>query len=650
MTTKKPLWIPSDERITNSNLSSFIQFVKTNFNSEINDYASLYNWSIANIPEFWKAIWEFGEFKHSKTYSEILSNDAMINAQWFKGAKLNFAENLLKYRDSKTALIGVRENASAIKISYSELYQKAAQCSQLLRDLGVKKGDRVAALISNIPEAVIGMLATTSIGAIWSSCSPDFGLKAIVDRFGQIKPKVLFAVDGYSYNGKFIDCTEKVTQLGDIIPEIENIIMVNQISEEKVSKSTNFFYFKDIEKYTSSIIEFEQRDFDHPLFIMYSSGTTGKPKCIVHGTGRVLLQHFKELYLHTDLKREDTITFFTTCGWMMWNWLVSSLQVGASILLYDGSPVYPKVSILWDLIDNYGISIFGTSPKFLSICQDRKYFPMVGNKLNSLKTILSTGSPLTIDNYNFVYSKVKNDVLLSSISGGTDIISCFMLGNPTLPVYSEEIQCRGLGMKVEVYNDDGNSVINQKGELVCTAPFPSMPVYFWNDENGLKYKSAYFDYFPGIWRHGDYILINERGGIVVFGRSDATLNPGGVRIGTSEIYNIVEEMDEIVDSLVVGQPWKDDVRIILFVVVKDIGLFTNDLKEKIKLKIKNGASPRHVPAKIIRITEIPRTMNMKKVEMAVLRTIRGEDVDNREALANPESLAQFTNLKELDED
>jgi acetoacetyl-CoA synthetase len=647
---KKPLWVPSEERKRNSNLASFIKFAQSSFNSGINDYDSLYNWSINDIPNFWKAIWEFGRFKHSEAYSQILSNDEMMNAQWFRGAKLNFAENLLKYRDSNTALISVRENETAIKLSSNELYKKVAQCSQFLRDIGVQKGDRVAAIISNIPEAVIGMLAAASIGAIWTSCSPDFGIQGILDRFGQIKPKVLLAVDSYSYNGRIIDCAEKVMQLSKAIPEIENIILVTSMESKDFNNHCNLLYFNEIKEYTSSSIDFEQVAFDHPLFIMYSSGTTGKPKCIVHGTGRVLLQHFKELYLHTNLKREDTITFFTTCGWMMWNWLVSSLQVGASILLYDGSPVYPKVSTLWDLIDEHSITVFGASPKYLSICQEHKYFPMDSNRLDTLKTILSTGSPLTGENYNFVYGKVKQDVLLSSISGGTDIISCFMLGNPLLPVYSEEIQCKGLGMKIKVFDKEGKSLVNQKGELVCTAPFPSMPIYFWNDENGLKYKSAYFDYYPGIWRHGDFILINDRGGIVVFGRSDATLNPGGVRIGSSEIYNIVEEMEEIVDSLVIGQPWKDDVRIILFIVLKDNILFNNDLKEKIKQKIKKGTSPRHVPAKIIKINEVPRTMNMKKIEMAVLKTIRGEKIDNREALANPESLNQFVDLKELEEE
>ena len=523
----------------------------------------------------------------------------------------------------------------------------------MLRSLGVKKGDRVAAFITNIPEAVIGMLAAASIGAIWSSCSPDFGIQGVIDRFGQIQPKILFAVDSYSYNGKAIDCSEKVDQISHNIPTIEKIIIIGHDFNQRyfqLSKSNKFIKYNELNRNTSSLIEFEYVEFNHPLYIMYSSGTTGKPKCIVHGTGGTLLQHYKELYLHTDLKRNDVITFFTTCGWMMWNWLVSSLKVGASILLYDGSPIYPKISSLWDLIDDYNITIFGTSPKFLSINQEKGYIPKNLNRLSSLRTILSTGSPLTNDNFNWVYQNVKDDVLLSSISGGTDIISCFMLGNPLLPVYSEEIQCRGLGMKVEVYNEKGESVINKKGELVCTAPFPSMPVSFWDDPGKKKYKAAYFDFYPGVWRHGDYILLTERGSIVVFGRSDSTLNPGGIRIGSAEIYSIVEKLDEIADSIVIGQNWKNDVRIVLFVVLKENHTLTTQLKEKIKLQIKHGATPRHVPSKIIQINEVPRTINMKKVEMAVLKLINGENIDNKEALANPDSLEQFKNLPEIHAD
>ncbi len=653
MAAKIPLWIPSQASKDNSNMSAFIKYVKSNFDIRINDYDDFYEWSVKDIPNFWKAIWEFGDIKYSRNYEGILSGNEMIDTKWFSGAKLNFAENLLRHRDSRIALISVKENAPTGKLSYKELYEQVATCAAILRSLGVKKGDRVAAFITNIPEAVIGMLAATSVGAIWSSCSPDFGLQGVIDRFGQIQPKVLFAVDSYSYNGKQVDCSEKLIHISTAIPDIEKVIVFKQNSQLQSivqDKSDKFIKYNELKHYTSSLIEFEQVEFDHPLYIMYSSGTTGKPKCIVHGVGGTLLQHFKELYLHTDLKHDDVITFYTTCGWMMWNWLVSSLQVGATILLYDGSPVYPKVSALWDLIDEHGISIFGLSPKFLSICQSKEYLPKMHNRLNSLRSILSTGSPLTADNYNWVYKNVKDDVMLSSISGGTDIISCFMLGNPLLPVYSEEIQCRGLGMKVEVFTEEGESVVNQKGELVCTAPFPSMPIYFWNDPDKQKYRSAYFERFPGVWHHGDYVELSERGSIIVYGRSDATLNPGGVRIGTAEIYNVVEKMIEVVDSLVIGQYWNNDVRVILFVVLKDNLNLTLELKERIKSEIKTELTRRHVPAKIIQINEVPRTINMKKVEIAVLNLINGGEIDNKEVLTNPESLEQFKNLTELQSD
>lgn len=648
--TKQPLWIPSSQRMKSSNMIAFMQYVNSNLNQKFQTYHELYEWSVENIEEFWKAIWEFGSFKYSQSYSTIMSKDDFIKTKWFEGAKLNFAENLLNHRGSKIALIGVRENLNDVIITYDELFHQVARCSCRLRSLGVQKGDRVAAFISNIPEAVIGMLASVSIGAIWTSCSPDFGSDAAIDRFGQVGPIILFASDSYSYNGKIFDCTEKIKSICENVNSIEKVILIRpyELHENSYLKnSSKFIDYNKINDFISNKIEFEQLEFDHPLYILYSSGTTGKPKCIVHGTGRVLLQHFKELSLHTDVKSNDVITYFTTTGWMMWNWLVSSLMLGATVVLVDGNPVYPDCSRLWNLIDQHQITIFGTSPKFLSICEEIKYTPKRNNQLSSLRTILSTGSPLSIENFKWVYENVKDNVQLSSISGGTDIISCFMLGNPLLPVYAGEIQCRGLGMKVEVYNEKGKPVFEQKGELVCTKPFPSMPIYFWNDPEMKKYSSSYFEFYPGIWRHGDYIMITETGGIIVFGRSDTTLNPGGVRIGTAEIYNVVEKMDEISDSIVVGQNWNNDIRIILFVVLKEKYSLDENLKNRIKSELKSKISPRHVPSKIIQVNEIPRTINMKKVEIAVTRIINGQPVENLSSIANPNCLKQFENIEEL---
>lgn len=649
MSVKKPIWVPSQQQIENSNMMKFIRHVNSRFGKNIHTYDELYDWSVNDTESFWQAVWEFGKFKFSQGYSSIMTKDEMINTKWFQGAKLNFAENLLRFQDNRTALIGIRENQGVVKLSYQQLIEKAAVVANYLRSIGVKKGDRVAAFVSNIPEAVIGMISSVSLGAVWTSCSPDFGAEAAIERFGQVQPKVLFAVDNSSYNGQVFDCSDKIKKMCESIKSIEKVIIIPQYKKfnNDLYESINFIDYNKLSYSPLSQIIFEQVNFDHPLYIMYSSGTTGKPKCIVHGTGGVLIQHFKELSLHTNITENDVVTYYTTTGWMMWNWLVSSLMLGASVVLIDGSPVYPTQSRLWDLIDEHKISIFGTSPKYLSICQSNNIIPKNRNELTSLKIILSTGSPLTVENFRWVYENVKKDVQLSSISGGTDIISCFMLGNPMLPIYEGEIQCRGLGMKVEVYDDDGQPVYHQKGELVCTKPFPSMPIYFWDDPEMKKYKSSYFEYYPGIWRHGDYVMLTENGGVIVYGRSDATLNPGGVRIGTAEIYNVVEKLDEVVDSLVVGQNWNNDVRIILFVVLKDTIQLTDQLKEKIKADIKLKLSPRHVPAKIIQINEVPRTINMKKVEIAVSKLINGLQVENMNSIANPDSLKQFENLKEL---
>lgn len=643
---KEPLWIPTKDRIDNSNLVLFISYVKTNYNFCGNTYSDLFNWSINNIEDFWESIWNYSSLIHSQSYNQVLVRKEIYNSQWFTGSKLNFAQNLLRYNDDQIAIISYRENYPSIRITYKQLNELVSRTAEGLKKLGVKKGDRVAAFISNLPEAVITMLAVTSMGAIWSSTSPDFGIQGVIDRFGQIKPKIFLAIKGYYYNGKHIDCSDKIRSIVEKISSIEKVILVDEFNDFTKSESIdinipNSINFNKLIDINSEQIVYEQTDFDHPVYIMYSSGTTGIPKCIVHGAGGTLLQHFKEHVLHTDLKREDVVTYFTTCGWMMWNWLVGVLQTGATILLYDGSPIYPDKEILWKLVEKEKISVFGTSPKYLSMIENSGFNPKDDYDLSSLKTILSTGSPLSDYNFNWVYSNVKKDILLSSISGGTDIISCFMLGCPIIPVYPGEIQSRGLGMKVEAWDDNGTSLKNEKGELVCTAPFPSRPVYFWSDPENIKYKSAYFEHFPGIWRHGDYIKITDTGGVIVYGRSDATLNPGGVRIGTAEIYRIVESIDEVADSLVVGQNYNSDVRIILFVVLKNDIQLNNELIEKIKTKIRTTATPRHVPALIHQIKEVPHTISGKKVELAVTKILNGEGVDNRDALANPNSLDQF---------
>jgi len=647
---KEPLWRPSEEQIRNSNMTRFIEFVNRKYGKRFHSYDELYQWSIENIPDFWESMWEFGEIKSSRGYDIIVDDlNRMPGAKWFIGAKLNFAENLLRYRDNRVALIFKGEVQEVIRMNYVELYNSVARLAKPMRDIGISKGDRVVGFMPNVIETVIAMLAATSIGAIWSSCSPDFGINGVLDRFGQIEPKVLFTADGYYFRGKKFDSLERIVGILKELPSIKKVVVIPYIKQKPdIAHVPNSILYEDfISKQRGLEIEFEQVPFEHPLYIMYSSGTTGVPKCMVQGVGGVLIHHLKELKLHTDLKREDTIFYFTTCGWMMWNWLVSSLALGASVVLYDGSPFYPDSGALWKLAQDEQITIFGTSARYIAATEKEGVKPGRDYNLSRLRTILSTGSPLAVESFYYVYQDIKNDVQLASISGGTDLNGCFALGNPIGAVYAGELQCRGLGMKVQAFDATGKSVINRNGELVCTAPFPSMPIYFWNDPDNKKYLKAYFEKYPNVWTHGDYIEITDTGGAIISGRSDATLNPGGVRIGTAEIYRQVETLPEIADSIVVGQKWENDERIILFVKLVEGVELTEELKNKIKRAIRENASPRHVPANIIAVKDIPYTINMKKVELAVRDVIHGEPVFNKDALANPESLDLYRNLPEL---
>lgn len=647
----KLLWEPSEARKKQANLTRFMDFVNKKSGQKLTGYNELYDWSIENSPAFWEAMWEFGEIKASRSYDRVVDNFGdMLASKWFVGARLNFAENLLRFRDDRKALIfkGEAMNEPS-NITYRELHDQVARLAKSLRELGVTVGDRVAGFMPNMIETVVAMLAATSIGAIWSSCSPDFGIKGVFDRFGQIQPKVLFTANGYSYNGKTHDSLERVAAILKEIPSLERVVVVPYTENRPdISQVPKAIHYQDFLSPEAGLqIEFAQLPFDHPVYIMYSSGTTGVPKCIVHGAGGTLIQHLKELILHTDLKQQDTIFYFTTCGWMMWNWLVSSLAVGATVLLFDGSPFYPDAGALWKLAQDEGVTVFGTSAKYLESVEKAGVKPGVSFDLSKIKAILSTGSPLSVESFEFVYRDIKQDVCLSSISGGTDIISCFALGNPTGPVYAGELQCRGLGMKVQSFDEEQKPLFNQKGELVCTASFPSMPVYFWNDPDNKKYRGAYFDVYPNVWRHGDYVEITDRGGVIIYGRSDATLNPGGVRIGTAEIYRQVETVPGILDSLVVGQDWENDVRVILFVKLAEGVELTDDLVKKIKSTIRENTTPRHVPAKVIAVKDIPYTLNGKKVEMAVRNIIHNRPVLNQDALANPGALEFFKDLPGL---
>jgi acetoacetyl-CoA synthetase len=648
----KLLWTPSQERIQASNMVQFMQWINEHFALDLNDYPGLYQWSVDHIADFWAAWWEYAGFIASVPYEEVIDDvTKMPGASWFTGARLNFAEHLLRYRDDQTALCFYGEDRVRRKLSYAQLYAEVAQVAAALEKGGVQVGDRVVGFMPNMPESIIAMLAAASLGATWSSCSPDFGIKGVLDRFGQIQPKVLFTADGYFFKGNRIDSLERIEKISQAIPGIKHIVVVPYTQRTPdISALDKAVLLEDFKQSAETKeITFAQVPFDHPLYIMYSSGTTGLPKCMVQSAGGILVHHLKELILHTDLKRNDTLFYFTTCGWMMWNWMVSSLAVGATLVLYDGNPFHPSPEALWQMAQDEKISVFGTSAGYLAALESTGLKPAAQFDLSPLRTLLSTGSPLSMEGFEFVYRHIKSDLQLASISGGTDLNGCFALGNPMGPVYAGELQCRGLAMKVEAFDEEGQPVVGQQGELVCTAPFPSMPIYFWNDPDGAKYESAYFDVFPNVWRHGDFIEVTERGGVIIYGRSDATLNPGGVRIGTAEIYRQIDTIEEVADSVVVGQNWKNDVRVILFVVMADGVQLTQEIENKIRKTIRTHASPRHVPAKIIAVDDIPYTLNMKKVEVAVRKVIHGLEVKNKDALRNPQCLEAFASIKELNE-
>jgi len=647
-----PLWRPSPDRIAAANMTVFADAVARRHGEHLRDYGKLRVWSVQHPALFWGELWDFAGVRASKEAQRVLEGpDLMPGARWFRGAELNFAENLLRYRDERPAIVAWSEDGQRRSMSYADLCRHVARLAAALRADGVGPGDRVAAVMPHIPETIIAMLATTSLGAIWSSCSPDFGVAGVLDRFGQIAPKVLFTVDGYRYGGKAIDVRLKLADIAGQLPSLVRVVMVPFLDRAAgpgpLSGAVLLHDYGSNGRTHPEVPEFVQLPFDHPIYILYSSGTTGAPKAIVHGAGGTLLQHLKELILHTDLKREDRIFYFTTCGWMMWNWQVSALAVGATLVLFDGAPFHPDASRLFALAAEERISVFGTSAKYIDAVKKSGLEPGRQHDLSALRTMLSTGSPLVPESFDFVYRSIKADLHLASISGGTDIVSCFVLGNPIAPVWRGEIQTRGLGLAVEVWDDDGRPVVGEAGELVCGKPFPAMPVGFWNDADGSRYRAAYFERFPGVWAHGDRIELTEHDGLIIYGRSDAVLNPGGVRIGTAEIYRQVEQFDEVIEALAVAQEWQGDVRIILFVRMREGTQLDSALIDRIKQRIRQNCTPRHVPAKIVAVADIPRTMSGKIVELAVREQIHGRPVKNVDALANPGALRHYRDLPEL---
>ena len=635
------LWNPSKKRKNSSLIKKFIRQIPLDFD----DYFALHKWSINNMEDFWEEFWNFSGVIHSKKYDKILSNATMPGAKWFEGSNLNYAENLLSGNSEQIAIISTGEGRKDETYTFEELNRAVASAQIGLIKLGLEKGTRVAAFVPNCVESVILMLAVTATGGIWTSCSPDFGSQGVIDRFGQVKPQFLVVANGYNYNGKTFALEEKINGVLEEIKTITNVICLDFVSTPCNLNHNSIIDYKTLLSVTNSKPDFVQLPFDHPLYIMYSSGTTGPPKSIVHGAGGTLIQHLKEHQLQCDIQRgRDTLFWFTTCGWMMWNWLVSALASGATIVLYDGSPSHPDLGKLWRIAERTGITHFGTSPKFLSACANTNLVPKNEANLSSLRSVLSTGAPLVSEQFDWTYDNVNSDIHLASISGGTDIIGCFLAGSPLLPVYRGEIQCPQLGMDVHSWNKDGDSIIGESGELVCTKPFPSMPISFWNDAKGLKYQSAYFDDFPGVWTHGDYVEITNNGGAIIYGRSDTTLNPGGVRIGTAEIYRAVENIDFVEDAIAIGKPKLGDVDIVLCVKLGE-GITLDTIREgQIRNIIRSKTTPRHVPKYIFSVDDIPYTISGKKVEKAVLSTVIGKKVKNIDALANPESLLQYSNF------
>jgi len=644
---RTPLWVPSEQRKREANVAQFISLVNRQHGAAVKTYDELYKWSIENLRDFWAAVWRFVDIRASRSYDLVVDDLRRFpGARWFVGARLNFAENLLRFRDDQVAFVFRRETERSAGMTYAELYDSVARLATALRELGVIPGDRVAAYMPNMPETAVAMLAATCVGAIWSSCGTELGPVAVLDRLGQIEPKVLFSVDGYPYKGKTFDFLPNVEKIAHGLSSLERIVVVPYMqaapSISRIGRSVLYGDF--MASGVQPEMRFEQLPFDHPVYVMFSSGTTGKPKCMVQGAG-VLVNHLKELVIHSDLRREDRIFYITTPSWMMWNWLLSSLAVGAGVVLYDGNPNYPDWGAMWKLTQEEKITTFGCSASYINYLRSVGARPGKDYDLSSLREISQTGSPLSAEGFEYVYREIKEDLHFNSIAGGTDINGCFAIGTPIQPVYAAELQGPGLGMKVKAYDEKGNAVVDQQAELVCEAPAPSMPLFFWNDPDGRKYHDAYFSVFPGVWRHGDWILVHgDSGGITFLGRSDFTLKPSGVRVGPAEIYNVVEEFVEIADSLVVGQDWKGDQRIILFVKLASGFHLTEDLKNRIRGALREEASPRHVPTLILEVPEIPYTFNMKKVESSVANLINGRPVTNRDALVNPESLDYFEKI------